>query len=43
MPEACSMMGGGLLQADKYHTKEICQDVISAQDLSEGESVQLQG
>jgi hypothetical protein len=27
--------GGGLLRADKYHTKKVCQYVISAQDLSE--------
>jgi hypothetical protein len=32
--------GGGLLRADKYHTKKVCQDrciCISAHDLSEGE------
>ena len=38
MLEAVSMMGGGLLRAEKYHTRKGCQDsCISAQDLIEGE------
>ena len=29
--------GGGLLRADKYHKRKVCQDGIAAHDLSEGE------
>jgi len=28
---------GGLLRADKYHRRNVCQDSIAAHDLSEGE------
>jgi hypothetical protein len=30
MLEAVSMMGGGLLPADEYHTGKACQEVISS-------------
>ena len=31
------MTGGGLLRPDKYHTRKVCQERISAQDLIDGE------
>jgi hypothetical protein len=34
--------GGGLLRADKYHTRKVCQDGIAAHELKE-KSVQFQG
>lgn len=35
--------GGGLLRADKYHTRKVCQDGIAAHDLSEGEFSSISG
>src|SRR5262249_30110949 len=41
MPEAVSMMGGGYLRGDKYHTRIVCQDIhISAQDSIEDATFQ---
>jgi hypothetical protein len=35
--------GGGLLRADKYHTRKVCQDGIAAHDLSGGEFSSISG
>jgi hypothetical protein len=39
--EAFSMMGGGWLRCDRYHTRNVCQDVILAQDLIERASIRI--